>query len=261
METVNTPPRHKLGGELSVGRRYAMVEIARAIPPGKTRLPKGTVGPLAKRYGVGLEYPTMLWKNCKAQIEDTQELDLSNKPRSGRPSMLTPTKAAALRAINSENRAFTNGQVSDRLKELGLEFSGETVRQWFEKEGARKVVRRIKPSLSESQKKRRIDFICDQVDEVTGNFLDQFNVIHLDESWFFLLKDKKIRMFPGEDIPGSPRVPTAQESRSEDHDNCGERSAGPDPQLRRQDWHLAHLRHENGPAQLEEEEGGGRVRV
>ena len=82
--------------------------------------------------------------------------------------MLTPTKAAALRAINSESRAFTNGQVSDRLKELGLEFSGETVRQWFEKEGARKVVRRIKTSLSESQKKRRIDFICDQVDEVTG---------------------------------------------------------------------------------------------
>ena len=85
--------------------------------------------------------------------------------------MLTPTKAAALRAIKSENRAFTNGQVSDRLKELGLEFSGETVRQWFEKEGARKVVRRIKTSLSESQKKRRIDFICDQVDEVICNFL------------------------------------------------------------------------------------------
>ena len=85
--------------------------------------------------------------------------------------MLTPTKAAALRAINSENRAFTNGQVSDRLKELGLEFSGETVRRWFEKEGARKVMRRIKPSPSEGQKKRRIDFICDQVDEVICNFL------------------------------------------------------------------------------------------
>ena len=29
----------------------------------------------------------------------------------------------------------------------------------------------------------------------------------MDESWFFLLKDEeKIHMFPGEDIPGSPRV-------------------------------------------------------
>ena len=121
--------------------------------------------------------------------------------------MLTPTKAAALRAISSENPAFTNGQVSDRQKELGMEFSGETVRRWFKKEGARKVVRRIKPSLSDSQTKRRIDFTCDQVDEVTGNVLDQINVIHLDESWFFLLKGKeKIRMFRGEDIPGSPRV-------------------------------------------------------
>ena len=107
-----------------------MVEIARAIPLGKTRLPKGTVGPLAERYGVGPEYPTTLWKNSKAQMEDTQELDLSNKPRSGRPSTNTPTKAGALQAINSENQAFTNGQVSDRLEELGLEFSGETVRRW-----------------------------------------------------------------------------------------------------------------------------------
>ena len=100
-----------------------VVKITRAIPPGETRLPKGTVGPLARRYGVSPECPTTLWKNCKSQIEDTQELELSNKPRSGRPSMLTPTKAAALRAINSLNRAFTNGQVSDRLKELGR---GET---------------------------------------------------------------------------------------------------------------------------------------
>ena len=65
METVNTPPRRKRGGELSVGRRYAMVEIARAIPPGKTRLPKGTVGPLTERYGVGLEYPQCYGKTAK----------------------------------------------------------------------------------------------------------------------------------------------------------------------------------------------------
>ena len=65
MEAVNTPPRRKRGAELSVGRRYAMVvKIARAIPPGKTRLPKGTVAPLAERYGVGPEYPKTLCKNC-----------------------------------------------------------------------------------------------------------------------------------------------------------------------------------------------------
>ncbi|CAN0351880.1 unnamed protein product, partial [Laminaria digitata] len=65
----------------------------------------------------------------------------------------------------------------------------------------------IKPSLSEAQKKRRIEFICDQVDETAGNYFDMGNVIHLDEIWFFLLKTKEtVRIFPGETIPGSPRV-------------------------------------------------------
>ncbi|CAM9922222.1 unnamed protein product, partial [Sphacelaria rigidula] len=65
----------------------------------------------------------------------------------------------------------------------------------------------IKPSLSPAQKKHRIDFICDQVDETSGEYLDQENVVHLDESWYFLLRNKeKIRIFPGEEIPGSSRV-------------------------------------------------------
>ncbi|CAM9819268.1 unnamed protein product, partial [Laminaria digitata] len=58
---------------------------------------------------------------------------------------------------------------------------------------------------------------------------------------------------------GSPR--STQESPSEDHDNCGERSTGPNPQLRRQDRHLAHLCHENRRTIVQEEEEGGRVRV
>lgn len=191
-----------------MGRRYAIaVEVALAIPPGKRRVPKGSLDPICKRYGVGPEYPSKLWKTVRSQIDDTQEVDLSNNKRSGRPSLLTPTKAAALRKVNKQNRSFTLRQVSDQLKDIGLEYGAETVRRWFMKEGAVKVARRIKPSLSPAQKKRRIDFICDQVDETTGEFLDQGNVIHLDESWFFLLRDKeKVRIFPGEEIPGAPRV-------------------------------------------------------
>ncbi|CAN0099841.1 unnamed protein product, partial [Sphacelaria rigidula] len=48
-----------------------------------------------------------------------------------------------------------------------------------------------KPSRSKSQKKRRINFICDQVDETTGHFLDQGNVIHLDKIWFLGVRNKK----------------------------------------------------------------------
>ena len=51
---MNTPPKRKRGAELSVGRRAAVaVEMALAVPPGKTRVPQGILGPLAERYVVG----------------------------------------------------------------------------------------------------------------------------------------------------------------------------------------------------------------
>lgn len=108
---METPPKRKQGAEVSLGRRYAMaVEIALSIPPGMERVPKGVLGPIAERYGVGAGYPKKHWRECKAQINETGELDLSNKPRSGRPSRLTPTKQAALRKINKEYRSLTSGK-------------------------------------------------------------------------------------------------------------------------------------------------------
>ena len=66
-------------------------------------------------------------------------------------------------------------------------------------------------------------------------------------------------MFGGEDIPGSPRV---QHKSHVPKIMVIVANARPDPAHNFDgNWHLAHLRHENGPAQLEEEEGGGRVRV
>ena len=76
---MNTPPKRKRGAELAVGRRTAMaVVIALALLPGKTRVPKGILGPLAERYSVGPGYPKKHWSECEARINETGELDLSN---------------------------------------------------------------------------------------------------------------------------------------------------------------------------------------
>lgn len=91
------------------------VEIAMGIQPGLSRIPKGVLDPICERYGVGKKYPSKLWKRVKTQIDNTQELDLSNQKRSGRPSLLTPSKIAALKKVNSQNRSFTLRQVSDQL--------------------------------------------------------------------------------------------------------------------------------------------------
>ncbi|CAN0400133.1 unnamed protein product, partial [Pylaiella littoralis] len=204
----STPPHRPKGGELSVGRRYAIVvEAALAIPPGQVRIPKGALGPIGERYGVSPQYPSRLLKSAKDQINANQEVNLSSKGRKGRPSLLTPSKVAALKKVNSQNRSFTLRQVSNQLTDLGLEFGKDTVRRWFKELGAAKKARRIKPSLSDAQKRRRIDYICDQVDETTGEYLDQYNAVHLDESWFYLMKEKaKVRVFLDEEISGAPRV-------------------------------------------------------
>ena len=66
METANTLPRRKRGSELSLSRRHAMVvEIAMAIPPGKTRLPKGTVAPLAHATVLAPNTPQRYGKTAK----------------------------------------------------------------------------------------------------------------------------------------------------------------------------------------------------
>eukprot|EP00904_Undaria_pinnatifida_P006263 jgi/Undpi1/2767/HiC_scaffold_14.g06144.m1 len=165
---IQTPPRSKRGADLPVGRRYAMaVEIALFIPSGKILMPRGVSGPMAEQYGVGSEYPRQHWA-------------ASAKLRSRKPgSSASQTNVV----IHKENRSFAVGHVSDQLKEIGLECGSSTVARWFDEEGVQKVARRIKPSLSEAQKKRRIDFICDQVDETAGDYLNMANVIHLDESW------------------------------------------------------------------------------
>ena len=107
----------------------------------------------------------------------------------------------------------------------------------------------MRPSLSEAQKKCRIDFICDQVNETIGYYLDQGNVSHLNESWLFLLRNKaKVRIILDEAIPGSPCV--QHKSRHLPKIMVNVANARPDlsHDFERKDRHLAHLRHENGRA-------------
>ena len=60
--TIETPPKRKMGTEVSLGHRYGMaVGTALTIPPGNSRVPKGILGPLTERYGVGSDYLRKRW--------------------------------------------------------------------------------------------------------------------------------------------------------------------------------------------------------
>lgn len=85
--------------------------------------------------------------------------------------------------------------------------NGETPLYMAASRGEARVVGTLLRANADPLLEHRIDFICDRVDETTRYYLDMGNVIHLNESWFFLLRTKeKVRIFPGEEMPGSPRV-------------------------------------------------------
>lgn len=88
-------------------------------------------------------------EECKAQVDDTGGLDLPDKRRIARPSLLTPTRAAVLRTINMQDRPVTFREVSSQPRDIGLGYGSNAVRWWYEKERDGNVARRIKPSLSQ----------------------------------------------------------------------------------------------------------------
>ena len=125
------PLPRRTGGELPLGRRYAIaMEVALAIPLGKARVPRGSLGPICERYGVGPEYPTKLWENDKAQMDATQEVDLSSSKRTGRPSVLMPTKVAALKSSTRVTPLNGCGKASSRFTTKHSERLAITILVW-----------------------------------------------------------------------------------------------------------------------------------
>ena len=75
----STPPHRPKGGELSVGRRIAIVvEAALAIPPGQVRIPKGALGPICERYGdndFAVEHTGVRKRQREGTLEKVVEYD------------------------------------------------------------------------------------------------------------------------------------------------------------------------------------------
>nr|XP_043615805.1 uncharacterized protein LOC122587706 [Erigeron canadensis] len=61
----------------------------------------------------------------------------------------------------------------------------------------------IKPTLTEENKKARLEFCLSMIPpSLSTPFYDMFNVVHIDEKWFYMSKPSKLYyLVPGEDEP------------------------------------------------------------
>ena len=208
MASPQSPKSRGKNCELSEeGRTALALRYAWALPPGKERLPAGVGPKLAAEFGVGERYPRKVWASMKEELDRGHDVSLRSARRSGRPSDFTPRKQAKIREINAGNRTLTVNQLSSKLAEVGLDVGSSKLHNWLKVMGATRVQRRITPSLSLDHEKNRVDLILDQVSRDRKTFKTGFNTIHVDEAWFYLIRDKeKVRMFPGEEKVGSIKV-------------------------------------------------------
>ncbi|CAM9838199.1 unnamed protein product, partial [Discosporangium mesarthrocarpum] len=76
--------------------------------------------------------------------------------------------------------------------------------------GARKHKRWVTPELSDKQKRDRVGFALSHMHRKGGARVvvdDMFDSVHMDEKWFYVMKDGRgIYLHPEEDAPKPPRA-------------------------------------------------------
>ena len=208
MASSSNEPTRTEGAELPLGERYALaIRVALEMRPDSDRIPYGKGSELAAEFGVSTKAVRELWSRVKKQLKEGRSVDLSSKPRSGRPQLLTPTKETALVEANAANRRGTVRQVHRKVAESGVGVSHSSIFRWLKTMGAVYKRRWIKPSLTFNQMWTRILFVINQVDEASMRFLASQNVVHVDETWFYLMVDgEQARYFPKEVVEDMPVV-------------------------------------------------------
>lgn len=94
-----------------------------------------------------------------------------------------------------------------RLAQRGFNRSISTLWDYLDQMGGDTKILAVKPSLTDVQRDNRVIFVLDMRDKRQGlnhtpYFKSQLNVVHIDESWFWLqLEGERIRILPDTIIP------------------------------------------------------------
>ncbi|CAM9573980.1 unnamed protein product [Discosporangium mesarthrocarpum] len=165
------------------------------------KLPYGSGEDIVRECGVSR---TTVFRHLKAydlQKADGQSMDMSRgrQGRFGRPNAVTdPREVPSISRTSYRKRAVKSGIPLSSLWRL------------CKRVGARKHKRWVKPVLSEEQKRDRVGFALSHMHRKGGARVvvdDMYNWVHVDEKWFYVLKDGRgIYLRPEDEAPKSPRA-------------------------------------------------------
>jgi len=206
-QDVRTPMRKSItlrAEALTNGRRLSKAAFAKL----QSEFPEQN---LNKRFVVR----QLKWfrDQLKAKVPVSQLNWSRNRKECGRGCQkFTAATAQLLIDINNASwGTLSYKRLAGKLAEHNVSVTPKTVRAWCK---ALKMVQRrryIRPKLTNTHKRTRLNFVLKQIDPATSQLPNFQDVAHGDEKWFYLMHDSQIcRVFPDRDgnyqLPACPQV-------------------------------------------------------
>lgn len=198
LSTPQRRPSSARGQELTTPQRLAFVaEWATAAA-------RGAKARLLRTWKVSKSTACDIWAKYSLQRDAGGTINLSRAKRGGRPSLRGAKWAGVLESLPPPKRT----SLRRWAKAAGVDHA--TLWRWAKRMEVKRHRRFIKPALTAAHKSQRVAYIrCQVTDDDPRHpvYHDHFDVVHVDEKWFYLLADgQSILLAPGETPPKCPKV-------------------------------------------------------
>jgi len=162
---------------------------------------------VANKYNCSIRTVERILKefNDLKEKSPTESVDFHSnmKKRPGRPCKLTEPIKKKIRHENKEG----NFSPSYRTLAVKVNLCKSTAYNYCKRMGCTTMTQRVKPKIDSAQMKERLRYVLNLRDGRSFRFKAQYNVVHVDESWFYLYQEKRVlRLFPEDKAPEPGRV-------------------------------------------------------
>ncbi|GJZ86447.1 transposase, Tc1-like protein [Tanacetum coccineum] len=161
---------------------------------------RGSLDYVAKNFGLCRKIVSRIWHKAKLQAHNGSNVDLS----SNMPRVVGRKKVQIDLSLVTEVPLRQCSNIRALAKSVSV--SKSTMHRRIKEGVLRAHTNAIKPNLTHPNRIARLRFCLSMVDRPLlsscPKFYDMFNVVHIDEIWFYMSKSaKRYYLVPGEDEP------------------------------------------------------------
>ncbi|GJX13706.1 hypothetical protein Tco_0205464 [Tanacetum coccineum] len=164
------------------------------------QLRKGSISEVASSFSVCPKTVSRIWYRAKFQVDHGLNVDLSSK---------MPTVVGRKRVqidMDEVSQVPLRLRTSIRSLAKSMDVSKSTMHRRIKEGVLRPHANVIKPSLTSENERARLEFCLSKISRsLTSSshvFHDMFDVVHIDEKWFYMSRpSKRYYLVPGENEP------------------------------------------------------------